>query len=476
MLRRVLEPLNLHAKYMSVISTPRTRPNPAPKSQVNKFIMAFLPKCSPFFNFEFLRVLGTAPYHGAEIADCLEVVPLLKPNDSETWYREWSRLAARAEATGRNALRTGDVTAARWAFLRACNYRRASEFMLHHNVGDARMAVALEQSTSDFKTACGLMEEHVEFLNIPYQQRSTLPGYLFLPQARTTTPNSNGKIPVVIISGGFDSTQEELYFAYVAGALPRGYAAVLFEGPGQGIVARRSEDRLHLRHDWEVVISAVLDEVIRLAEAHPDWNLDTNQIALLGPAMGAYFALRGATDHRIAACVSLDGFYDLREMMAKRMPGLMMRAIDEGWIGASVINWLIQLVGRLDFQARWETGHGMIACGISSPVGVLREFVTKYNLREPSGQSILERVKCPVLVTGAKDSLYFSVDAGARRIYNELRAAPVDREVRLWLPETPGQGSLQAKIGALASLHEVVFGWLDGVFSIRRTGLEGNGK
>ncbi len=428
-------------------------------------IQDVLPSCSAFLNFEFLRILGTAPFHGSEVGESLEVAAKLKNNDPEVWWREWSSLAERAEQTGKDALRSGDTTTARWAFLRACNYRRTSEFLLHHLLGDPRMLLALNQSTEDFKTACSLFEEQVVFLDIPYQKSSRLPGYLFLPKS---PPVRGTKTPVLVITGGFDGTQEELYFPYVAGALPRGYAAVLFEGPGQGVVARRKEDRLHLRPDWEVVTAAVLDELFRLSQEHPEWDLDLDKVALAGPSMGAYFALRGATDPRVAACISLDGFYNLREIVQKRMPSVMIRAIDRGWISDAVLDHLIWLVGKLDFQARWETGHGILACGIQSPAGVLREFVSRYKLQGLDGQPFLNNVKCPVLVTGAPDSIYFSMEAGARRIYNELNGLQRDPETRLWAPETPGQGSLQAKVAALASLHENVFGWLDHIFGIIR--------
>lgn len=80
-----------------------------------------------FFNFEFVRVLSMAPTHGAEVGECLVAAPKIKKNDPESWYRAWTEAAEMAEEAAQGALAVGDREAAKSAFLRACNYRRASE-------------------------------------------------------------------------------------------------------------------------------------------------------------------------------------------------------------------------------------------------------------------------------------------------------------------------------------------------------------
>ena len=80
-----------------------------------------------FFNFEYIRVLSMAPMHGADVGECLEAASKIKKNDPESWYEAWTDAAAFAEEAASRALRVGDKQAAKWAFLRASNYRRASE-------------------------------------------------------------------------------------------------------------------------------------------------------------------------------------------------------------------------------------------------------------------------------------------------------------------------------------------------------------
>ncbi|RYP12916.1 hypothetical protein DL767_011050 [Monosporascus sp. MG133] len=53
---------------------------------------------------------------------------------------------------------------------------------------------------------------------------------------------------------GFDTIQEEFYHFTVDGVLPRGHAALNFDRPGQGMVARPEKHRLHLRGDFEVTL------------------------------------------------------------------------------------------------------------------------------------------------------------------------------------------------------------------------------
>ena len=66
-----------------------------------------------------------------------------------------------------------------------------------------------------------------------------------------------------------------------------------------------------MRHDWETVTTKVVDCVFAYAEENSQLNLDLDRGAIFGESMGAYFALRGAIDPRIKACVATDGFYDM---------------------------------------------------------------------------------------------------------------------------------------------------------------------
>jgi hypothetical protein len=240
---------------------------------------------SQFFDFEFLRVLGAAPFQGSEISEVLEARLTLKDNDPEAWYSTWMSWGGKAVALGEEALIHGDRVAARWAFLRAANYYRASEFFLHIQPSDPRLYDSIKKSSICHDRAMALLDTEVILLRIPYDDGLELPARLYLPAPEGRVM---GQTPLIIQTGGFDSTGEELYLYGAAGAIPRGYAVLTFDGPGQGLSLRK--DRTTLRPDWEYVVGKVLDYVFDvLVPENEDLELDLDRIACIGATMGGYF-------------------------------------------------------------------------------------------------------------------------------------------------------------------------------------------
>lgn len=413
---------------------------------------------SALFNFEFLRVLGAAPYHGAETGECLVAASQIKDGDPESWYRVWHDMGSKAMSVAKEAQACNDQVAARWAYLRASNYFRASEFFLHCTPDDERILGAAQESVDAFDKACVLLEATVHNVDIPFEQGLTLPGRLYLPAPHQRF--SSDKLPVVLQTGGFDSTQEELFFYGAAGALPRGYAVLSFDGPGQGLPLRK--DKLRLRPDWESVTSKVVDFLVdRLA---PDHGLDTGRLAIYGASLGGYLALRG-TDPRIKACVSCDGPYDLFDVTRSRMPSWFINGWLSGWLGHGFFNWVVDRLSATNFQLRWEFGHSKWVYGAATPADVMRTM-QRFTLKDGE-TDFLSRQRCPTLVTGPADSFYFTPAQNANRIFAGLtQLGPTEK--RLWVGEGVANGGLQAKIGALSVLHYKVFSWLDEQFGIQR--------
>jgi pimeloyl-ACP methyl ester carboxylesterase len=324
---------------------------------------------------------------------------------------------------------------------------------------DPRRFKTISRSVDDFKKALALFDSHVEVLEIPYgPDGASLPAYLYLPN-KGPEGDSTGKIPVLVQIQGFDTTQEEFYHFTVAGALPRGYAVLTFDAPGQGMVVRRAKHRLHLRGDFEVVLKSVLDALWTYPSLLPTCkNLDLDRVAISGNSMGAYFALRGAAfDDRVRACIASDGFYDLAGEARKRIPSWFR------YLNSSVVDAIMSLAVRLsNFQTRWEMSHAIFALGASSPSDAV-EKMQALTLVSPDGTSVLTNITCPTLVTDAADTV-FAIDA--QRIYDNLTKLEDGNTKIMWRPAGVGQGSLQAKVAAFSHLHVTIFGWLDTVFNI----------
>lgn len=420
---------------------------------------------STFFNFETIRIVGTAPFGGADIAEALDAIGQIRDKDPLSWHSAWTEAAERAERIGEEASAAGNRDEARRAFLRCSNYWRASGYMFNNRPQspDSRVTTIARRVIQSFQRATRLMDCQVKFLEIPYQQHK-LPGYLYLPPINKRL---KGKIPILLNTGGADSIQEELYYVYGASGPNLGYAVVTFEGPGQGIVLR--EQKLHMRPDWEVVVGNVLDHLNEISERHPELELDLDRVAITGASMGAYYALRAAADPRIKACVSIDPFYDMFDFATAHSPQALIEGWSRGWISDGFVDTLFACLTHLDFQTKWELDLTSWFFGVERPSQILKEM-KKYTLRELSLQgktSFLKNVHCPVLVSGAAHSLYLDATHTMQVYYNLSNQNESNKKV--WIPEAPGDGGLQAKVGAFGISTLKTFEFLDKIFDINRT-------
>ncbi|EAW09119.1 alpha/beta hydrolase family protein [Aspergillus clavatus NRRL 1] len=431
-------------------------------------------KNAPFFDFEAIRILGTTCYGGADVAEVFEAVDQIKNNDPETWETAWRIQAERAEKLAAEALEHGDRDAALAGYLRASNYTRASGYMYVSRaessgealVQDARALPIAEKVGELFRKAIPLMKGSVHTLGIPYEEYA-LPGYLYLPPPWRRIPGR--KIPILVNSGGADSCQEELFYLNPAAGPGQGYAVVTFDGPGQGIMLRKYG--LEMRPDWEAVTGRVIDFLEEYAAENPHLELDLNCIAVSGASMGGYYALRAAADQRVKACVSIDPFYDMWDFGTAHVSPIFIHAWTSGWISGGFVDNLMALLSRLSFQLRWEISVTGTFFGLSSPSQILLHM-KKYTLRstEEEPEGFLSRVICPVLLSGAGKSLYLDVDNHTRQCYDGL-VNVAERNKQLWIPESEGQGSLQAKMGAFRLCNQRTYRFLDECFGIMRKSL-----
>jgi dienelactone hydrolase len=269
------------------------------------------------FSFEALRAAGFANYGGADLSDILVTARTIKDGDEASWLGSWKATAQRVHAVADQALAQDHRVSAREAFLRASNYYRTAEFFQRVNPAeDPEVALLSGLSRKTFRAAMNLLDSPVEEVAIPYGG-STLPGYLFLVDA------SGRPRPTIIYNNGFDSTSEESYFAIAAAALLRGYNVVAFDGPGQGAALR--VQRLVFRHDWEAVVTPVIDFALMRPEILPE------SIVLFGYSFGGYLVARAAAfDHRPAAIILDDGLFDYSVSGSRAMPRFLFRWIMEG--------------------------------------------------------------------------------------------------------------------------------------------------
>ncbi|KAI1809825.1 putative alpha/beta hydrolase [Poronia punctata] len=429
---------------------------------------------SPFFNFEFLRLLAMTPAEGAEIGEALEAAGKIKDLDPESWYSAFMEQGKNAENIAKEAELAGDRHSARRGYLRASNYIRAAQFMLNEGAigDDTRVLPAIERAIKDFRKGVQYRDGKTFFLDIPYENGRKIPGYLYLPHESKRIPGTT-KIPILINSGGGDSTQEEIYFLNGSLGPDQGYAVLTFEGPGQGIILRR--DKLPMRPDWEFVTGKVLDYLYDFASFHPELDLDLSRVAISGASMGGYFALRAAADPRITACLCIDSFYSLEAFASGRMPGPLWKGFASGWLSAGMFNFILRTLQKLNFQARWEFNHLKWVLGVKTEADIVRR-IRDFTLQKDDGSEYLADIKCPTLVTGAGASWYFDPTTTTNKIYDCLTSLKDDTEKEIWIAKDIATGGLQAKVGAFGYSAQRTFAWLDKVWGIKREPLSVSGK
>lgn len=423
---------------------------------------------SEFINFELVRILSTAPFGGCEIGEFLDASQEARSGSPTKWHQAWQTAGERAEAIAIEAGSRGDFFSSRNARLRAANYFRASQYMMFQSELPRIMPI-YERSLHNFDEALRLLECSVHQLDVPYTAEDgakyQLPGILYLPSSakRVSAVDGSGKVPVVVNTCGADSSQEEHYFMFPVAGVELGYAVLTFEGPGQGIMLRRHG--LPFRPDWEVVTSAVLDELLKV-DADLSLNLDLDRIALVGASMGGYFALRGAADSRVAACVSVDPLYSLWDFVCDRLPPGLVPLWTGGWMSDSILDSVARLARHVsNFQTVWEFENSRWMFGVEEPSQMFRR-VMKFTLKEESGE-YLHRLTCPVMITGAGQSLYFKLHETTNRIHRLLINVK-EEDKQVWMPHEAALGGLQAKMGAFGLVQMKTFAFLDEKFGIKR--------
>jgi len=386
------------------------------------------------FSFETLRATGFSVYGGADLGEVLATAAAIKSGDEADWHRAWKATAERVQAIGKRSRAAGHRVSAREALLRASNYYRTAEFFLReHPADDPEVTLLSTRSRDTFAEAAGLFDTPVEAVSIPYGQ-TTLPGYLFL------VDNSGTPRPTVVYNSGYDSTLEESYFAIAAAALRRGYHVLAFDGPGQGAALR--EHQLVFRHDWETVLTPVIDFALTRGEIAPD------RIALFGYSLGAYLVARAAAfEHRVAALILDDGIHDFHAAFERVLPPVLAGWISNGQDTIAVP--VLTILTAASTQIRWALRNGVWALGADSFADLVRK-TKDYTL-----DGIAQEITAPTLIMEAENDQFFV--GQAHQVEKALTNAPT---TLVTLTGAEGAGE-HCHMGAMLRAHQVMFDWLD---------------
>lgn len=384
------------------------------------------------FAFEFIRNFGFIYYGGADVGEMVATAGKITEGDFESWFREWDALGRRLLARADADLGSGHAQSACEAYLHASTYFRMAEFYLHGDPGDARILSEAKASADAYAKAARIIGPTWEPVEIPYEG-TTLPGYFY------KVDNSGEPRPTLVFHGGYDSSNEELFYFAAAGAVRRGYNCLTWDGPGQGLPVR--EQKLYFRHDWEAIVTPAVDYAL----SRPD--VDGSRLALMGMSLGGYFAARAAAfEHRFKAVILFDGVYDWNEGFRAMLPKDAVAAWDAG--DPIRCEEITSAAMRADTNLRWAVTQGIWSYGVSS-LGEFMALNTKYTM-----EGLADRIQCPCLVLDAEADMFFA--GQPQKIFDAIQAP---KKLFKFTKEDGAENHCQS--GELSYLHNIVFNWLD---------------
>lgn len=196
----------------------------------------------------------------------------------DDWRSRWS---ARADDYITIADRSTTVAGRTHALRSAAACYHWAEFMYFD---DAGLKLRLRQQLRDaFLDSLEGADIELSQHELPASgDRSAVPYWIVLPPERL---RPEGALPAVILSNGLDSVTEVEVLSLAEAYLERGIAAVLFDGPGQGIQAGQTPVLIEME-------TVVAELVRRLGAEHP--AIDPGRLGFVGISFGGYLALRMA--------------------------------------------------------------------------------------------------------------------------------------------------------------------------------------
>lgn len=375
----------------------------------------------PWLAYQFRRGLGETQEGGGAVSEVFQAASRMIPGDLESWHKEWKHIADRNWTRGSEAEASGHIRTAMNCFLRAADYYRQAEFFLKPD--DPRRLPTFEKMEACSHRFLKSLNPPGEIVDIPYENGVPICGYF------VRSPYPVAKQPVLICMGGLDSIKDEMWFMQAKGALQRGIAVLMIDGPGQGGTLRRHG--VPNRVDTEVPIGKCIDWL----EARSD--IDASRIAVCGSSLGGYYAARaGCYEHRLAACIAHGAIW----------------AITDLWGEASEDHGLSEHI-------KWVFG----CSSMKDSMKKAKDFTLDGHL---------DHMQCPFLVMhGGHDVLTVSQ---AQKVYDYGKAKGKDVTLRLLNEEETGAEHCQHDNPTIG--QEILGDWLADRFGIDQRALMNSGS
>jgi hypothetical protein len=270
----------------------------------------------PDRDYEVRSAIGATAGGGGDIGEILAAVRHVKPKDHEGWFAAWRDLGQRVADQADASASAGHLVSAASAYLRAASYLARAVSAVSALPHDGDLLPTFRAHLAAWNRYLDTVALPAERIEVPYED-TTLPGVLFRPAADAT------RRPTLVLNLGSDESVVDSWVRSGAGAIAHGYNVFVFAGPGQQEML--FERGVPFRHDWEAVLTPVVDALVARDDVDPD------RIAIWGVSQAGYWVPRAlAHEHRFAAAIVDPGVVDVSTSWLAHMPKNMVKLAEEG--------------------------------------------------------------------------------------------------------------------------------------------------
>lgn len=271
----------------------------------------------PDLDFIARTAIGHAAMGTSDVGPVLETLSRCADGDPVGWYDAWHEQADRLHAAAVDARAAGHAATAAALFLSASEFYDQSLALVDGMPDpDAVLLPTFREHRAAWDAFVEASEGRHLAVDVPFEG-GALPGYLFRPDA------SGARRPTLVVTNGSDGALSGLWATCIRPALDRGWNAFVFDGPGQQSLL--FERGIPFRHDWEAVLTPVVDTLVQ--------RPDVDGAALLAYAIsqGGYWLPRAlAFEHRFVAAVVDAGVVDVARTWNANLPPQLLTMLTAG--------------------------------------------------------------------------------------------------------------------------------------------------
>jgi hypothetical protein len=225
----------------------------------------------------------------------------------------------------------------------------------------------------------------------------------------------------------------------VFGALQRGYAVLVYDGPGQQSML--FDRATTFRPDWEAVLTPVLDFALGLE------GIDRKRVAAYGISQAGYWVSRAlAFEHRFAAAIVDPGVVDVSTSWTSHLPKSLIELLDKGEDAKFDRDMEFGLKFQKDAARQWAFR--------ARPYGPLGYAETLAEVRKYTVADVASRITTPLLITSPEREQFWPGQSE--------QLAELTKSVSTLVPFTAAEGAdFHCQPLARSLTDQRMFDWLD---------------